>query len=116
MGNLPVIRMPENKYKSVNDILEWLYLVFGFQVNLPGHILFASFFIHYFVIFTMRSFFFISFSRQEFSIMNSYSLYKDDGLRFCHRIVPLRSSKVEMVIWSYMFSLFLGDGSSVDYC
>lgn len=29
--NLPVIRMPENKYKSVNDILEWLYLVFGFQ-------------------------------------------------------------------------------------
>ncbi|XP_071905091.1 callose synthase 7-like [Coffea arabica] len=29
--NLPSIRLPENKYKSVNDILEWLYLVFGFQ-------------------------------------------------------------------------------------
>ncbi|CAI9089021.1 OLC1v1023506C1 [Oldenlandia corymbosa var. corymbosa] len=29
--NLPVIRLPENKYKSINDILEWLYLVFGFQ-------------------------------------------------------------------------------------
>lgn len=31
VDNLPVVRMPENKYKSVNDILEWLYLVFGFQ-------------------------------------------------------------------------------------
>ncbi|KAL3502930.1 hypothetical protein ACH5RR_037379 [Cinchona calisaya] len=31
VNNLPAIRLPENKYKSVNDILEWLYLVFGFQ-------------------------------------------------------------------------------------
>lgn len=39
--NLPIIRMPENKYKSVNDILEWLYLVFGFQVSFEQKILFT---------------------------------------------------------------------------
>lgn len=41
VGNLPIIRMPENKYKSVNDILEWLYLVFGFQVSFEQKILFT---------------------------------------------------------------------------
>lgn len=40
MDNLPaVIQMPQNKHIPVNDILEWLYLVFGFQVNFQKHIL-----------------------------------------------------------------------------
>ncbi|KAM7497719.1 hypothetical protein LguiA_022133 [Lonicera macranthoides] len=31
VGNLPILRMPEEKDKSVNDMLEWLSSVFGFQ-------------------------------------------------------------------------------------
>ncbi|KAK4714557.1 hypothetical protein R3W88_020464 [Solanum pinnatisectum] len=31
MNNLPVLRMPDDKDKSVNDILEWLASAFGFQ-------------------------------------------------------------------------------------
>lgn len=31
MDNLPVLRMPDDKDKSVNDILEWLASAFGFQ-------------------------------------------------------------------------------------
>ncbi|WOG91817.1 hypothetical protein DCAR_0311072 [Daucus carota subsp. sativus] len=31
VGNLPVLRMPEDTDKSVTDILEWLSTIFGFQ-------------------------------------------------------------------------------------
>ncbi|KAK4369083.1 hypothetical protein RND71_012875 [Anisodus tanguticus] len=31
MDNLPILRMPDDKDKSVNDILEWLASAFGFQ-------------------------------------------------------------------------------------
>lgn len=32
VGNLPVLRMPEDTDKSISDILEWLSTIFGFQV------------------------------------------------------------------------------------
>lgn len=37
MDNLPVLRMPDDKDKSVNDILEWLASAFGFQVKYTDH-------------------------------------------------------------------------------
>lgn len=32
VGNLPILRIPEDRDKSFNDILEWLSSVFGFQL------------------------------------------------------------------------------------